>query len=77
MAQAHFQGTVLSGTRGVLGQQAENYTRSMRHGQVGTSPSPHAHVRREHAEGYPEVKGEVVSIASVGKSLRLGVPLQI
>lgn len=32
------------------------------------SPSPLARVGREHAEGYPEVKGEVVTVATVGRS---------
>lgn len=68
MVRARFLGMVLLGTRGVLGQQAESCAQSIRPRQVGTSPSPLAHVGWEHAEGYPEVKGEVVGVATVGES---------
>lgn len=71
MVRAQFLGSVLLGTRGVLGQQAENCPRSMRHRQAGTSPSPYACARRERDEWYPEVKGEAVSVASIDESTQV------
>lgn len=38
-------------------------------GQRGTSPSPHACGRREHAEGYPEVKGKALGIGELSRIL--------